>query len=34
MKNVAPVMEEVEITPANYKFPAPVDSARLQRLRR
>ena len=23
MKNVAPVIEEVEITPANYKFPAP-----------
>ncbi len=23
MKNVAPVVEEVEITPANYKFPAP-----------
>ena len=23
MKNVAPVMEELEITPANYKFPAP-----------
>ena len=24
MKNVAPVIEEVEITPANYKFPAPM----------
>ena len=23
-KNVAPVLEEVEVTPANYKFPAPV----------
>ncbi len=23
MKNVAPVVEQVEITPANYKFPAP-----------
>ena len=23
MKNVAPVVEELEITPANYKFPAP-----------
>ena len=23
MKNVAPVIDEVEITPANYKFPAP-----------
>jgi len=23
MKNVAPAIEEVEITPANYKFPAP-----------
>lgn len=23
MKNVAPVIEQVEITPANYKFPAP-----------
>lgn len=24
MKNVAPVIDEVEITPENYKFPAPV----------
>jgi hypothetical protein len=24
MKNVAPVIEQVEITPSNYKFPAPV----------
>ena len=24
MKNVAPVIQEVEITPENYKFPAPV----------
>jgi len=24
MRNVAPVIEEVEITPANYKFPAPL----------
>ena len=23
MKNVAPVIEALEITPANYKFPAP-----------
>ncbi len=23
MKNVAPVIQELEITPANYKFPAP-----------
>jgi hypothetical protein len=23
-KNVAPVVEEVEVTPANYKFPAPI----------
>jgi hypothetical protein len=27
MKNVAPVVEEVEITPANYKFPAPANPA-------
>jgi hypothetical protein len=27
MKNVAPEIEEVEITPANYKFPAPSTSA-------
>jgi sugar lactone lactonase YvrE len=27
MKNVAPELEEVEITPANYKFPAPSASA-------
>jgi sugar lactone lactonase YvrE len=27
MKNVAPEVEEVEITPANYKFPAPSTSA-------
>ncbi len=24
MKNVAPVIEQLEITPANYKFPAPL----------
>jgi len=27
MKNVAPEIEEVEITPANYKFPAPSSGA-------
>jgi hypothetical protein len=27
MKNVAPVVEEIEITPANYKFPAPAGPA-------
>ncbi len=27
MKNVAPVVEEVEVTPANYKFPAPAAPA-------
>ncbi|MEO8049993.1 MAG: hypothetical protein ABI833_06210 [Acidobacteriota bacterium] len=27
MKNVAPVIEAVESTPANYKFPAPVPAA-------
>jgi sugar lactone lactonase YvrE len=27
MKNVAPVIEEVEITPANYKFPAPAGAS-------
>jgi WD40 repeat protein len=27
MKNVAPVIEQVEITPANYKFPAPSTSS-------
>jgi sugar lactone lactonase YvrE len=27
MKNVAPEVEEVEITPANYKFPAPSTTA-------
>jgi sugar lactone lactonase YvrE len=27
MKNVAPVIQEVEITPANYKFPAPAGAA-------
>jgi hypothetical protein len=27
MKNVAPVIEEAEITPANYKFPTPVAAA-------
>ncbi|HEY4359321.1 MAG TPA: hypothetical protein VGN17_00030 [Bryobacteraceae bacterium] len=27
MKNVAPVIEEAEITPANYKFPAPAAAA-------
>jgi len=27
MKNVAPVVEEIETTPANYKFPAPVSAA-------
>jgi hypothetical protein len=27
MKNVAPVVEEVEITPPNYRFPAPVPGA-------
>jgi hypothetical protein len=27
MKNVAPVIEALESTPANYKFPAPVASA-------
>jgi sugar lactone lactonase YvrE len=27
MKNVAPVIEQVEATPANYKFPAPSTSA-------
>jgi hypothetical protein len=27
MKNVAPVIEQVEITPANYKFPAPATFA-------
>ncbi len=27
MKNVAPMIEETEITPANYKFPAPVAAA-------
>jgi sugar lactone lactonase YvrE len=27
MKNVAPELEEVEMTPANYKFPAPSTSA-------
>jgi hypothetical protein len=27
MKNVAPVIEEVEITPFNYRFPAPAASA-------
>jgi hypothetical protein len=26
-KNVAPVIDEIEITPANYKFPAPVGPA-------
>ncbi len=27
MKNVAPVIQELEITPANYKFPAPSGAA-------
>jgi hypothetical protein len=27
MKNVAPVIEEVELTPANYRFPAPAAAA-------
>jgi hypothetical protein len=27
MKNVAPVIEELESTPANYKFPAPVGAS-------
>ena len=27
MKNVAPVIEELEITPANYRFPAPAANA-------
>ncbi len=26
MKNIAPVVEEMEITPANYRFPAPVST--------
>lgn len=27
MKNVAPAVEQIEITPANYKFPAPAGAA-------
>ncbi len=27
MRNVAPVVEDIEITPANYKFPAPAAAA-------
>ena len=34
MKNVAPVVAEVEITPPNYRFPAPAAPMRPQRIRR